>query len=320
MNDVWGSIHATLCVAEVVHDWPAQKLLDYGESVLGSLRPGMVYFGGTDPGRGIPTLLNETSEGEHHIVLTQNALADNSYLQYVSFLYGDQMTTLTPEDSQQVFADYMSDVKKRFDHDQQFPDQPRQLRPGEEVEVNDGRVQVSGQVAVMGINERLVQALVQKNPELTFAMEESYPLQSFLLNATPLGPIMELGTHDTPIPLTTDAAAQAVAYWQETAQELLADTEVAPDSDPRKAYSKMASAAGGLLAERNFPAEAEEAFRIANELCPSSPEAVFRYVDLLVGQQRFSDAAQVVQNAVAVVPENEQFKNLLESVRRLAAR
>jgi hypothetical protein len=47
---------------------PAQKLLDYGNAVLGALRPGMVYVGGTDPGRWIPTLLNETSESERHIV------------------------------------------------------------------------------------------------------------------------------------------------------------------------------------------------------------------------------------------------------------
>ena len=50
-------------IAECAHDWPAQKLLDYGDATLGSLRPGMVYVGGTDPGRGIPTLLNETGDG-----------------------------------------------------------------------------------------------------------------------------------------------------------------------------------------------------------------------------------------------------------------
>ena len=51
----------TYGVAEIAHLWPAQQVLDYGEAVLGSLRPGMVYVGGTDAGRFIPTLLNETS-------------------------------------------------------------------------------------------------------------------------------------------------------------------------------------------------------------------------------------------------------------------
>src|SRR5438094_626452 len=76
------------------HKWPAQKLLDYGQTILGSLRPGMVYVGGTDPGCFIPTFLNETSEGERHVVMTQNALADGSYLDYLNFVYKDRMNTL----------------------------------------------------------------------------------------------------------------------------------------------------------------------------------------------------------------------------------
>jgi hypothetical protein len=56
MNSLWGPILETLLIAECAHDWPAQKLLDYGQAILDSLKPGMVYVGGTDPGRGIPTL------------------------------------------------------------------------------------------------------------------------------------------------------------------------------------------------------------------------------------------------------------------------
>jgi len=81
---------------------PPEKLLDYGNAILESLRPGMVYVGGTDPGRWIPTLLNETSEGERHIVLTQNALADATYLDYVNFLYGDRLTALSSDDSKRA--------------------------------------------------------------------------------------------------------------------------------------------------------------------------------------------------------------------------
>ena len=96
LRKVWPAIFETFCTAEVASEWPAQKLLDYGQSVLGALRPGMVYVGGTDAGRYIPTLLNETSGGEPHIIITQNALADGSYLNYLGFLYGDRMATLQP--------------------------------------------------------------------------------------------------------------------------------------------------------------------------------------------------------------------------------
>src|SRR5260221_5349734 len=48
---------------------------------------GMVYVGGTDNGRWIPELLNDTSDGERHIVVTQNGLADGGYMDWLSLLY-----------------------------------------------------------------------------------------------------------------------------------------------------------------------------------------------------------------------------------------
>ena len=56
----------------------------------------MVYVGGTDPGAFITSFLNETSDGEHHVVLTQNALADGTYLDYLNALYGDRMNHAQP--------------------------------------------------------------------------------------------------------------------------------------------------------------------------------------------------------------------------------
>src|SRR5207302_4052378 len=121
------------------HNWPAQRLLDYGNAILDSLRPGMIYAGGTDPGCFIPTMLSETGEGERRISLTQNALADSTYLKYLDFLYGDRMATLTEDDSQRAFQEYLADAQKRLEHDQQFPNEPAQLKPGEDVKIVDNR-------------------------------------------------------------------------------------------------------------------------------------------------------------------------------------
>src|SRR5438552_1496272 len=160
---LWPAIIDAYGAAEEAHLWPAQKLLDYGNAILESLRPGMVYVGGTDPGRWIPELLNDTSEGERHIVLTQNGLADGAYLDYLSLLYGNRMATLTSEDSGRIFKEYMADAQKRLEHDQQFPDEPKQIRPDEDIRSTEGRVALSG-MAVMEINGRLLEALMQKNP------------------------------------------------------------------------------------------------------------------------------------------------------------
>ena len=82
MDPFWPTVLDAYGVAEQAHLWPAQKLLDYGNAILDSLRPGMVYVGGTDNGRWIPELLNETGEGEQHIIVTQNALADGRYVDF----------------------------------------------------------------------------------------------------------------------------------------------------------------------------------------------------------------------------------------------
>ena len=178
LGRIWRPIQETWGIADEARNWPAQKLLDYGEAVLGSLRPGMFYVGGTDPGCFIPTLLNETSDGERHIVLTQNALADSNYLDYLSFIHEGRLDTLSHGDSERAFQEYTTDARKRLEHDQQFPNEPKQVRAGEDIRIVDGKVQVSGQTSVMAINEKLFQRLLEKNPDASFAIEQSFPFKS----------------------------------------------------------------------------------------------------------------------------------------------
>jgi len=305
----------TLGVAQAVQKWPSQKLLDYGHSILDSLRPGMVYVGGTDPGRYIPTLLNETSDGERHIVVTQNAFADATYLDYMNFLHGDRFATLTKGDSDRAFQDYLSDARKRWEHDQQFPNEPKQIRPGEDVRMLENRIQVSGQIAVMAINERLLQMLMAKNPDASFAIEQSFPFKSMYADTSPLGPIMELRVQDPQNVLTPERAAQSVDYWRAAAQALLSDPGAVDAEGVRMTYAKMAAEQAALLLARSFGAEAEQAFRLATEIAPGSPEAVYRYVNLLVAQGRLADAIPVVEAAVnADVNNQQQFRTLRDEL------
>jgi hypothetical protein len=295
LRKIWPAMFETFCVNEVARDWPAQQLLDYGQAVLGALRPGMVYVGGTDAGRYIPTLLNETSGGEPHIIITQNALADGSYLNYLGFLYGDRMATLTGEESQRAFQSYLADVQQRFAHDREFPDEPTQLRPGEDVRITDNRVQISGQVAVMSINERLLQTLLANNPDLSFALEESFPLRSTYGAASPLGPLMELRAPEEENPLTAERAAQSLDYWRTAAQRFTGDSE-ALDSNTRKAWAQMATAQGNLFAERQYSAEAEQTYRLARDIAPASLEPVGGLARLLVDTGRAAEAYQLLDD------------------------
>ena len=308
LGKIWRPIQETWGIARETQNWPAQKLLDYGEAVLGSLRPGMVYLGGTDPGCFIPTLLNETSEGERHIVFTQNALANNDYLEHLNFLYGDRLATVTAADSQRAFEAYTADAQKRLEHDEQFPNESKQIRPGENVRMIDGKIQVSGQTAVMAINERLFQMLLEKNPDTSFAMEVSFPFLSTYADAAPLGPILELRVQDENNALTRERAGQSVEYWRATAEKLLSDPEAAESLFPRFAYAKVAAEQADLLLKRGYAAEAEQTLRFANEIGPGSPEAVFRLLNLLNEQGRFAEALAVAENTVRTLPPKDRLR------------
>jgi len=294
LDPVWSAVLDAYGAAEQVHEWPAQKLLDYGNAILDSLRPGMVYVGGTDNGRWVPELLNETSGGEPHVIVTQNALADGRYVEYMQTLYGDRLATLTEEDTNRAFQDYVSDAQRRLEHDLQFPNEPKQVRFGEEVKMVDGKVQVSGQIAVMSINEKLLQALMAKNPDLDFAVQESSPLRGTYSSALPLGPLIELGAQDGQNTFTPERAAQSLDYWRNTAQQIFSDPEATGSNYALKSYSHDMAATANLLAAHGFTAEAEEAYRLATQLWPGSSKSIGGLVDILVGSGREDEARQLV--------------------------
>ncbi len=315
LDPFWPAVLDAYGVAEQAHLWPAQQLLDCGNEILGSLKPGEVYFGGTDPGRWIPELVNETGAGEPHVIITQNALADARYLEFLQTLYGDRLSLPTQADSQRAFQAYVEDARKRLEHDQQFPDESKQLRPGEDVRVIDGKTEVSGRVAVMAINERIFNSILKGNPDVSFAMEQSFPFESTYAQATPAGPIMELRVQEGPDALTPQRAAETVDYWRTTIDGILAEDPPARSEEVQRTYSKLATDQAKLLVNRDYPAEAEETFRLATQMAPYNPEAVFGYVNLLMQQDRIAEAIPIVENAASASPDTPTFGDLLTQLR-----
>ncbi|HWY32909.1 MAG TPA: hypothetical protein VNX46_19240 [Candidatus Acidoferrum sp.] len=349
----WQAVIETWGALAAFGEGDGQYSAEFGTNIVASIPPGSIYFGGTDPGRFLVTAFCKSQvKADPFFVLTQNALADVTYLQYLQGMYGRKIYTPTIEDSQKCFQDYTQDVAAR--------QKKNQLKPGEGVNVDaNGRIQISGHVAVMQINGLMAKIVFDKNPDRDFYVEESFPLDWMYPYLEPHGLIFKINRQPL-TGLTDDMVAQDHDYWSGLVRPMIGDwltddtsvEEVAAfakktfgqqdftgfTGDPRfiqseyssKTFSKLRSAIAGLYAWRQDQAvsgqdkkrmadAADFAFRQAWALCPYSPEVVFRYVNFLLEQNRASDAILVAET-MAQMPsmrgqEGEQIRATVDQLK-----
>jgi hypothetical protein len=167
LTPAWQTVNETFRVYEQLSAAEPKYLLEYGHDIVESIPAGSVYFGGTDAGRFVVTfLVKDHPRGNPFFVLTQNALTDSLYLDYLRQMYATNLVTLTAEDSQNGFNGYLEEANKRYEGGK--------LLPGENYTIVDGRPSISGEVAVMAINAKLVRTLFDNNPDREFFIEQSF--------------------------------------------------------------------------------------------------------------------------------------------------
>ncbi len=363
-----------------------------------------VLFGGTDPGRFAPTYMifcesfippekkfDPKFDRRDVYIITQNALADGTYLSYIRAHYNrstqidppffqdffrtkslawldkiftgmgariearrraegvyppKEIKTPSPDDSQRAFNEYLEDAQRRY--------RLNQMKPGEDFRIDNGKVQVSGQVAVMSINGILTKMIFDANPTNEFYVEESFPLDWMYPHLTPSGIIMKINrqplpeltqeilnkdhefwskysdrlignwiTYDTTVKEVCDFAERT--YLRRNYKGFIGDPKFVRDDNAQKAFSKLRSSIGGIYAwrvanskslpeQQRMIKEADFTFKQALAYCPFSPEAVYRYVNLLLSMQRIDDAILVVQTCKKLDPYNSSIDNLLAQV------
>jgi len=353
---VWQTIIEVQTAYEAFALGELKYTLAYGEGIIRSIPPGSIYFGGTDPGRGLVTALCKSHErGDPFYTITQNALADSRYIDYLRAMYGRRIYLPTTNDVQNAFQDYMEDVQQRMKHDRRFSNEPRQVKAGENVHMSeDGRLQVSGQTAVMMINALIAKVIFDHNTNCEYYVEESFPLDWMYPYLSPHELIFKLNR--SPLPsLTAEVLDQDHAFWTQKCQSMLGDwlkpgtsvTDVCAFArtvyvnkdlshfrgDQRyvgneyacKSFSKLRSSIAGVYNWRldnktdgsdkaRLLAETDYAYRQAFALCPYSPEAVFRYANFLSAQNRLPEAILIVRTARELDPKNEPLNDLLNQL------
>ena len=351
--------------------WFGHDMLTPPFGIYPEMARNAVLYGGTDPGRFCPTYMifcesfippqdrrDPKFDRRDVYIITQNALADNTYLEYIRAHYNRstqidppflrdmvlfcqnmamgqeelkrkangefhhtnvvakfigsltnvvapidklllsfgaqveqrrrregvyprrEIHTSSVADSQRAFQEYINDAQRRLNHDTQFPNEPKQIRPGEMVSFTpDGRVQVAGQVAVMAINGLLTKDIFDRNPTNEFYVEESFPLEWMYPHLAPYGIIMKIErqpvpeftdeilqkdhkfwslysarlcgnwiTYDTPVQDLCDFVRRI--YLRGDLRGYKGDPGFVRDNDAQKAFSKLRNSIAGLYAWR----------------------------------------------------------------------
>ena len=343
---IWPAISEIIGANDVFHEWNNKWLHRFGREIISSIPRGSIYFGGTDPGRYIISALVDSHQaGDPFFVLTQNQLADEAYLDYLQAMYGKKIRIPSAPEFANLCSNYFTEATERYN--------AGKLKPGEEVSVIGGKIQIAGRTAVMTINGLLANLIIEKNPERKFYLEESFAIDAMYPYLSPHGLIFEV--HHSPMKaLSDDEIRNDQAYWKKLVAELIGDwvnektdVKVVCDfvdqcylrkdlkdfkGDPafisnietRKSFGKLRSSIGELYAWRAEQAGTDKAEMQRNAdiafkqafACGPPPEAIYYYSKFLAKINRTDDAIIVVKTALRLDPNIDVFNSLLRGLQK----
>ena len=263
------------------------------------MEPYSIFFGGTDPGRFVPTYMIYSANFRPDVYLiTQNALADETYMKVERDLYGDEIWIPSKEDSGKAFDIYVTEVRSGV----------RQANG--DLKMENGRVQVTGALGVMEINGILTKMMFDHDRKRhAFYVEESYSIPWMYPYLSPHGLIMKLNADKTPYDAAT--AAKDRDFWDWYMRRLVGDPMYRRDFAAQKSFSKLRAAIAGLYRTQGRVADALQAFREANLLYPASPEATFRYVsEVLMPMDRLGVVKDLMDYTDRVDPNNQRTRRI----------
>lgn len=262
------------------------------------MEPDAIFYGGTDPGRFVPTYMIYSARVREDVYLiTQNALADGTYMSVMRDLYGDRIWIPSTADSNDAFKQYHEEVRAG-------------LRPGN-VDFKGGRVIVQGVDQVMAINGILCKQIHDHNKwRHPFYVEESYIIPWMYPYMEPHGLILKINPE--PLPgLTPEQVKNDMEFWAWYSRRLLNNKRFIYDSVARKSFSKLRSAIAGLYESRQMWENAEKAYRESVELCPLSPEAAFRLAQMYMRLGRLDDALELLKWYQKEDPNNGRTREMI---------
>ncbi len=263
-----------------------------------------VFFGGTDPGRFVPTYMIFCARVRPDVFLiTQNALADNTYMSVMRDLYGNDIWIPSIRDGNSAFQKYVEDVNAG------------RMPASAEIQIKDGRVSVQGVGGVMLINGILAKMIFDYNIwRHDFYVEESYVIQWMYPYLEPHGLIMKINANPLP-QLSPERVTDDMDFWDWYTRRLVGNQKFIRDVVARKSFSKLRSAIAGVYVFRGLFEQSERAFKEALALYPLSPEANFRLADLYLRWGKGAEACALMEDFIRQDPGNDRSIDFLRDIR-----
>lgn len=256
---------------------------DYARALFAGMPAGSAYFGGTDPGRFIPTAIHDLEGAPDVIILTQNALADSTYMEYARHRFADRIQLPDQDYMSKVFQTYVEEVKAG------------RMPKDADIEIKDGKATVKGVMGVMAINGMLSRMIFDSNKDRhAFFVEESFVIPWMYPYMEPHGPILRLAPEPRES-ISSTTVKTSRRFWAEFMKNLNKRPGFDKSVWLRSSLSKCRAAQAGVYEYRQMWAEAEAAYREAIAIYPYGLEGNYRLVSALSAQGKYAEACKVLE-------------------------
>lgn len=282
---------------------------EFGHDMLKDLPRGSVVFGGTDPGRFVPTymILGESPQPatvkrdgafdrRDLYIITQNGVGEPLYRKYLADHYGPDR----PKPAN-AFERWLGRGSIYPEKALVFPTE-EEIRKAVTAEMKEA---VDRGEADPSIPHSVVTRLIwEKNRDShEFFVEESFPLEWSYDHAEPHGLVYKI--HRDPLKeIPAESVRADFEFWDAYSQKLLSNPEYAKDYDAQRSFSKLRATAGNLYRHRRMDAEAERAYRQALALWQGNGESLNALSQMLWAREDFDGVIGMFNAALEKDPNN----------------
>jgi len=281
----------------------------FGYDMLNDLPRGSVVFGGTDPGRFVPTymILGESGQESKHkrdgnfdrrdlFIITQNGVGEPLYRKYIADHYG-------PNRPQATTA-----FERWLGRSEIYPKETLNLPTDEEVQAaveNALKPEAGTDITDPTLYHAAITKLIwEKNREKhPFFVEESFVMKWSYDYALPHGLSYQIAK-DKLKEIPADVVAKDMAFWGKYVRDLLANPEFSQDLDAQRSFSKLRNTTGNIYRHWKMDKEAEHAYREALSLWPANPESLTSVSSMLWDRGDFDAALALMDPANESDPNN----------------